>query len=607
MQKDINYICEEDNKLRTIEPLTVGIFAEWGVGKTRLLKEIKQEIIDHNIELKKLYQHTKEQEAKEFYEKATIIPIFFNAWRFEKEEHLIIPLFKTILEEVKSSDFIPIKDKLYVKLYILSVALINNLQIPTIDFKKIDFKKLLGGDFTQLTSNIKDFFNLKGISKESNFENLLEDLRASGYIDSIYLNIPQWIEKIAILDNVRFVFLVDDLDRCLPENSIKMLESIKLFLDVPGCSFVLAVDDDIIERGVEYHYKEYHISQDNHTIINCLSTSISQEKQNRAKENNHSNKIKKTQLPITGNEYLEKIVQLPFRIPHFDEEDVKTLFETNFEDIFIIKNKNIQTKELRKPQNKKIKTKKDEELLNFLSKNTPPNARKILRVGNLYKLKYDLIQTFENKENIDKILIAKITLLELFAPKLFRYCKNNGIEDTFKRVEQWIEDKDIQSLREITKISNKIKEGKLPQKEADIAYMLLEFIDDLVHSRIPFDVDNIFQNIDYNKLISYIYLKPIKEESKISDEENITKLPPKDINRFEEYIFSNDELSWKKAFSEDENLQKHFLDPYFEFYKKAKEFANNPKWLKIVSKHLNKNEFLELLKQTKPFEGLIDE
>jgi len=36
------------------------------------------------------------------------VPIF-NAWRFEKDEHIIIPLFKTLLSELDNYDYIPIK------------------------------------------------------------------------------------------------------------------------------------------------------------------------------------------------------------------------------------------------------------------------------------------------------------------------------------------------------------------------------------------------------------------------------------------------------------------------------------------------------------------
>lgn len=50
--------------------------------------------------------------------------------------------------------------------------------------------------------------------------------------------------------HLNLLFLIDDLDRCLPEKAVEMLESIKQFLEVPGCAFVLAVDDEIIERGI---------------------------------------------------------------------------------------------------------------------------------------------------------------------------------------------------------------------------------------------------------------------------------------------------------------------------------------------------------------------
>ncbi|MHC1571844.1 MAG: P-loop NTPase fold protein [Methanosarcinales archaeon] len=39
----------------------------------------------------------------------------------------------------------------------------------------------------------------------------------------------------------RLVLFIDDLDRCLPEKTIKILEVIKLFLDLPGSVCILSV------------------------------------------------------------------------------------------------------------------------------------------------------------------------------------------------------------------------------------------------------------------------------------------------------------------------------------------------------------------------------
>ncbi len=330
IQKEIGeYFC---NGYKTLEPLTVGLFSEWGSGKTHLLQGVKYKIKEQqNI---KLWENTpKESETIN----KLIIPIFFNAWRFEKEEHIIIPLFQTMLSELEGYDHIPKLKLLKQKLTILSVALVSNLQLP----KGFDVAKVLSGDFSAL-KNMASFFNFSGATKtykeksdENNPQKQLEALLQSGDLNSIYLKIPEWIEKITIYDDVRFVFLIDDLDRCLPENTLKMLESIKLFLDVAGCSFVLAVDDDVVERGVEHHYRDYIQRNNNHTYINCNEPKEhkSQEKeQEKTETKNYQNyEEKKAILPITGNEYLEKMVQLPFRIPPIDDTDIKEFLQNRYD------------------------------------------------------------------------------------------------------------------------------------------------------------------------------------------------------------------------------------------------------------------------------------
>ena len=65
------------------KPIVIGIHGEWGSGKTTLLDDIAKRVKESN------------SQRKEF-----IVPIKFNAWRFEKEKHLIIPLLKTLYYEL---------------------------------------------------------------------------------------------------------------------------------------------------------------------------------------------------------------------------------------------------------------------------------------------------------------------------------------------------------------------------------------------------------------------------------------------------------------------------------------------------------------------------
>ncbi len=85
----------------------------------------------------------------------------------------------------------------------------------------------------------------------------------------------------------RLVVFVDDLDRCLPEKAIQVLEALKLFLDVPGCVFVLGLDPEAIAAAVQTRYKG----------------------------------------EVKANEYLEKIIQLPFHLPVIADKEMQRFVE----------------------------------------------------------------------------------------------------------------------------------------------------------------------------------------------------------------------------------------------------------------------------------------
>ena len=48
----------------------------------------------------------------------------------------------------------------------------------------------------------------------------------------------------------RVVVFVDDLDRIRPVMALELLEAIKNFMDVPGCVFVMALDYEVVQRGM---------------------------------------------------------------------------------------------------------------------------------------------------------------------------------------------------------------------------------------------------------------------------------------------------------------------------------------------------------------------
>ena len=107
---------------------------------------------------------------------------------------------------------------------------------------------------------------------------------------------------------LKLVVLIDDLDRCLPEKAIQVLESVKLFLNVPGFSFVLAVDDEVVERGIAHRYRPYLTAGgDGGAAIGA---------------------------PISGAEYLEKIVHLPVHLQRWTRDEAGNFLRETYPALF---------------------------------------------------------------------------------------------------------------------------------------------------------------------------------------------------------------------------------------------------------------------------------
>jgi hypothetical protein len=245
-------------------PTTIGVFGDWGSGKSSLLKMVQRELA----------------------EDPGIMTISFNGWLFEGFEDAKTALMGTILDEIheriKDDQTITQKAKdLLGKLakrvnwfhligltgrYALPALMgMPHLTVATIgmDTVKAAVEKAKGVDLEQAKKLLKEApegeenvrRNIRDFRKD--FEDLLKESK---------------IETMVVF--------IDDLDRCFPDTIIETLEAIKLFLFVPGTAFILGADERLIEYAVRRRFPE---------------------------------------LPGTnaevGRDYLEKLVQNPVRIP----------------------------------------------------------------------------------------------------------------------------------------------------------------------------------------------------------------------------------------------------------------------------------------------------
>lgn len=198
--------CRRGTNDAVDKSLVIGIFGEWGSGKSWILKELEKCFLDE-----KQRPITLEEDPE-----VLVLPIPFNPWRFEAEEHLVVPLLMTVHEVLsKQSELIDsFSDKLkegadYFLQSTLAFASAWKFKIglPGLGSCDFDSDKALKAQQVLLE---KDTANLNSCYYD--FENQLKEVTKG---------------------QLKLLFLVDDIDRCLPERAVQMLEAIKLFLDVP--------------------------------------------------------------------------------------------------------------------------------------------------------------------------------------------------------------------------------------------------------------------------------------------------------------------------------------------------------------------------------------
>jgi len=272
-------------------PLTVGIFGTWGSGKTTLLNMLKDEL-----------------DAKQL---SSLKTVWFTAWKYEQNEALWRAFMLRVIDglhprKVDGTRYQPEEFNTPAehekREAILMLGRLERSIYETVNWQdesqwSINFGELLkqGGKLPIWLA-----FHLAGVGSAAKELGLNPDLATliEREVREHHLNQLTYMEQFAaefqktvqllLGKDGRLVVFVDDLDRCLPEKALEVLEAIKLFLDVPGTVFVLGMDREIIRRGIETHYGA------------MLKTDGDEE------------------IPINGDIYLQKLIQIPFNLPPLD-------------------------------------------------------------------------------------------------------------------------------------------------------------------------------------------------------------------------------------------------------------------------------------------------
>jgi len=259
-------------------PATIGVFGDWGSGKSSLLK------MAHN----------------ELEKDENILCISFNGWLFEGYDDAKAALLETIIKEISDKKKLSPDAKDKVKRLL---GKINWMRV-VLTLGKYGAAYSLGGEGALTLSALPDIPELaKSIAGA--FEGLnvdevqekLENFKKEG--ESSQVNVREFHEDFAELVELskidKLVVFIDDLDRCNPETIIETLEAIRLFLYAKNTVFILAADERLVKYAVTKKYPD----------IPGLYSNISRD-------------------------YLEKLIQFPIVVPPLGRVEVETYMKLLF-------------------------------------------------------------------------------------------------------------------------------------------------------------------------------------------------------------------------------------------------------------------------------------
>jgi hypothetical protein len=221
-------------------PLVIGLYGTWGIGKTSLMKQIERIL----------------------HESLHVRTVWFDPWQHQFDEDPAVALLHTMVSQLGLGE--------------------EGKKILTV------IATALGSVLLKVTTtlNSDDIQRLGDKYEEERFQVREKQVRLREYFGAL---ISQASER----GKHRLVFFIDDLDRCVPEQVLKVLEALKLYLSIPNCVFVIGVDRAALECSIRHRYKEQEVRE---------------------------------------ADYLDKIVQLPFTIPPIANESMTRFVGTLLDD-----------------------------------------------------------------------------------------------------------------------------------------------------------------------------------------------------------------------------------------------------------------------------------
>lgn len=338
-------------------PITVGIFGPWGSGKTSLMRLIAERLVG---------QRTPGHRSAQ--------TVWFNAWQYERDEaalwralllHVLDGLRRGDLSEEDARQIEDWRMRLYTD---VERTELGSLQVDWPAAGRAALK--LGLSFIPGPGTLAELVKLAQ-GNISVVEDMIQAFRRERVeihrrritlLEEFQAGFAHLVREYVWYRNGLLVLFIDDLDRCLPARAVEVLETIKLYLDVPGCVFVIAADREVIERVVQSQYGT------------------------------------ETDAPFQGRDYLDKLVQIPFYLPPLEEEQILSYIADHAPEV-------------------------DATCRTIFATGLEPNPRVVKRALNIFRLLSDLARRREQAGVMGPVvpaLLAKMVVIQIRYRDLYR-------------------------------------------------------------------------------------------------------------------------------------------------------------------------------------------
>jgi hypothetical protein len=383
--------------------VTIGVHGDWGAGKSSVLEMVEAAFPDGG----------------------DVLCLKFSGWQFQGFEDAKIALIEGVVNGLIEKRSLTTKAADEVKRILKSVDWLKvakkggGLAVTALTgVPVVGFEEIFGSAMGFIKSAVTDKNSREAVLKQ------LEDLKKEKADESAGHNVPTEIKEfreaykqlIKKADIKRLVVLIDDLDRCLPQTAIETLEAIRLFVLWDKTAFVVGADEGMIEFAVRDHFK------------NLPEVDVASDPRDTAQNYARS--------------YLEKLLQVPFRIPALGETETgiyvtlmllgRALGENSDEFAKLLAlgrsalSKPWEGKGIDRDDIKAAVGKRFEEVIDamnlagrvspVLAAGTKGNPRQIKRFLNALALRLAVAQERGFGEAIEQSRLAKLMLAEMFLP-----------------------------------------------------------------------------------------------------------------------------------------------------------------------------------------------